>query len=276
MKVLADFLDSCFELPVGNAFGFFIENYTDLLSSVRVEDNKQFLVDYIRKAKDNDRILTIASGITKCREFCEEKVKNVSSAKKDTKLQHFCSMLQRLSYLIESTLNEQEAGADDVHQDMANISVVLDSYRKKIVELKEEMQTLSRDVHEQSNIFDSKVFQLLINTVSVLGIFVAVAFAGFGGTTILSSVNINLSTDLLRGVFSLCLISFLIYNMIFLLIYFIFVILRNFYTNQKMVPYRFISPKTSIVFKPLLAIDLVLLIVTVILFYYVVKFTGIK
>lgn len=144
--------------------------------------------------------------------------------------------------------------------------------------MQEKIETVSNNIHEQNGIFDSKVFQLLINTIAILGIFVAIAFAGFGGTSFLTNITIDLSDDFFGSVFYLFLVALFVYNILLLLLYFVFVILRNFYTNNNLWSLKFMQRLTSSklsmwkMFQPLFIVDIILFAITIALFFVVLFF----
>lgn len=93
-----------------------------------------------------------------------------------------------------------------------------------------DIQRISDDLKDQIQIFDSKVFQVLLNTVTLLGIFVAIAFTGFGSITIFTNIDIDTwmkNTEIfIRNTFVLMLTSFLAYNLLLLLVYFVYKLSR--------------------------------------------------
>lgn len=276
MSAYLDFVKNCANPPIGIDFAFFVENAIKDLYAVSFEKEKKELVKFLTLANENETINTVAIGLQKCKEYCEAKKKKVSRAETDDNLLTFELLLKNTIKTLESVLNKSLPSSDENKTSPTDFQAVFDSYDKKIEELQNKLESVSGSVHEQYNLFDSKVFQLLVNTVSILGIFVAIAFAGFGGMSLLSNITIDMTNNFYSSVFTLFLIALFVYNMLLLLIYFIFVILRTF-GNGNRFPFRFVNNRVAKAnftelrawqtFKPLFIVDIVLFIMTVILFF---------
>lgn len=267
MNTPIEFLQKCLDLPTGNDFSFFIDNAILGLSSVNISKEHDRICKFLELANQDGSISTIAVGIRKCLEYCIQKKEKVQTAKSDPSLSSFINLLGEFAKDIEIVLKRPDEDAQNATE-LGNIKTILDSYDGKLKEMQKQLSSVSDDLKEQSHAVDSKVFQLLVNTIAILGIFVAIAFAGFGGTSIISSINIDLAADLNTGVFSIFLVALLIYNLLFLLVYFIYAILKNFYQSSRF-PRRFML-NNEIRFWPFWAIDGVLFVITI-FFYIMVK-----
>lgn len=274
MSAYLDFVKKCAEPPVGNDFGFFVDNAIATLSSTSFDKEKKELVKFLETANENETINTIAIGLQKCKEYCEAKKAKVFGAENNRELLDFISLLEKTIETLKNVINHSLSNSEENKTALSDVKAIFDSYDKKIEELQNKLESVSDNVHEQYNLFDSKVFQLLVNTVAILGIFVAIAFAGFGGMSLLSNVTIDITNNFYSSVFTLFLIALFVYNMLLLLIYFIFVILRTFGNSNRMFMRIINNNKINIselrawqTFKPLFIVDIVLFIMTVILFF---------
>lgn len=274
MSAYLDFVKKCAEPPVGNDFGFFVDNAIATLSSTSFDKEKKELVKFLETANENETINTIAIGLQKCKEYCEAKKIKVFGAENNRELLDFISLLEKTIETLKNVVNHSLSNSEENKTALSDVKAIFDSYDKKIEELQNKLESVSDNVHEQYNLFDSKVFQLLVNTVAILGIFVAIAFAGFGGMSLLSNVTIDITNNFYSSVFTLFLIALFVYNMLLLLIYFIFVILRTFGNSNRMFMRIINNNKINIselrawqTFKPLFIVDIVLFIMTVILFF---------
>lgn len=117
---------------------------------------------------------------------------------------------------------ETEGKQDDSDVDWKTIA---ESYEKKIAELKDKIFATEKKLEEINNKFDSKTFSILMNTVSILAIFVAIAFAGFGSFSLISTISLNPTDPILMNMLYLFLIGFFVYNLILIFVYFIFAII---------------------------------------------------
>lgn len=141
----------------------------------------------------------------------------------------------------------------------ANIATYFVSYDGKIAELKEALGKLDEKIAAQSNILNDKLFSLILNTIAILGIFVAIAFAGFSAVSIFSELNIETTrNNLFANTFYIFLVSLLIYNLLFLLLYFIFRIVQKVSDTEK---------KFRCEMKWFLIIDSIIFALTVALFF---------
>ena len=111
-----------------------------------------------------------------------------------------------------------------------SVSTAIEQHDDKLAEINNKITQLDDKVDNANKTIDNKFFNLLINTVSILGIFVAIAFAGISVTSIFPTIDINtalLSEEyLLKTIFYLLLVALLCYNLLLLLIYLIFKLSR--------------------------------------------------
>lgn len=63
MSKIVEFVQNCVELPLGDDFGFFIENSINNLSAANFKKEEKELKEYLEKVNKNGSIGTIAVGI---------------------------------------------------------------------------------------------------------------------------------------------------------------------------------------------------------------------
>ena len=153
--------------------------------------------------------------------------------------------------------------------------------RKNVAELKAKIDDLYSRLEAANNLMENKTFALLVNTVSILGIFVAIAYTGFGVVSIFSSIDLGVSikctTAFLKNIFFLLLTALLSYNLLLLLVYFIFKLSRPISfantigssINNKNVDQP--GFKEAVNLCPFLVVDAVLLVITGVFFYFSIK-----
>ncbi len=164
--------------------------------------------------------------------------------------------------------NILKKGSNDVEPDY---KTVLQSYENKIKELKQQLESVVSTVENRTNNIDTKLFSVIINTVAILGIFVAIAIAGFGTVSIASNVIIDLSGNILKSTFFVVLIGLVVYNFILLLMYFIMEIVNK--NLPKFSNPRFYNHSNSL--RPnhivnwwLIVFDLLLMVISITLFVF--------
>lgn len=266
MSQVSDFLQKCMNLPTGNHFFFFIEESVAKLKGVNFETEQKEVTHFLRQTDKAGGLNQIASGLMKCIEFCQQRKENSSEASSNADYMAFGQLLLHLWNLVDFVGKSQED--DDEHQDFSDLTgmrTALESYDAKIKEFQSKLLKVDASIEKQTERIDDRTFQLLVNTVSILGIFVAIAIAGFGGISIVN--NINLSEDFIRGVFAVFLVATFAYNLLFMLLYFIVAILRGFGQKEQ-------REEDRIKLRPFVIIDLVLLFVTVALFVAKLLLTG--
>jgi hypothetical protein len=171
-----------------------------------------------------------------CRIYCNEQRNNKENADALEYLEKLDDVIYALSQLsaVYQEVNQERKEEKDCN---SNASDAISQQRDVLKELTKNVRGLKKDVNKaQSDIksakesLDNKFFSLLINTVAILGIFVAIAFTGFGTMSIFSQLDLQMAIEsreaLIKHVFFLLLIAFLVYNLLLLLIYFIFKLSR--------------------------------------------------
>lgn len=216
----------------------FINNFSD-------EYNKEKIRTFIENISE-EKFTSFGNKLGLCRIHCLEELKKTDNEKEAEYLQSLRTvekMLFDLSSIYQNVASKkkEEKETKEVPKNVTdalkqNIAVVNEAVTK-VGQFREELKIAKKDIEKANDqieaskkTIDDKVFSLLINTVAILGIFVAIAFAGFGVTSIFSNINFTqacMSYDkLVKAVFFLITTALLSYNLLLLLVYFIFKLSR--------------------------------------------------
>lgn len=99
-----------------------------------------------------------------------------------------------------------------------------------------EINSLKGQINSTKDAFEDRSLSILTNNISILGIFVAIAFAGFGVMSIFPEISISYAMEsrlaLIKTTFFLILTALLVYNLLLLLCYFIFKLTQAFGIKQ--------------------------------------------
>jgi len=109
---------------------------------------------------------------------------------------------------------------------------------------------------------------MIINNISILGIFVAIVFAGFSSISIFSEIAFDFVNSYAKSLFLVFLIVFFVYNLLVMLFYFIYKVNC---LNRKKEDGN--ETKFGTFFKPFFVFDYILLGITVLLFIASLIFT---
>lgn len=189
------------------------------------EDDKE------RVRKRLKRLGNEASGsfemkMERCLNICKAQKKKLSS--KDESL--YAKKVRKLYTLlrgIETVFHEVQEKRSTKNSNSETTREQNDEYIK---EIRVKLVELNNAVADANKLIDDKIFAMLINTVTILGIFVAIAFTGFSVTTLFSNIDFGQAVisqgNFIKSVFFLILVSWLSYNLLLLLIYFIYKLSR--------------------------------------------------
>ena len=207
-----------------------------------------------------------------CKSFClDETNKDANKQDQDylNKLQSTAKLLNCVSQLYHENNSARRAAKAGTNESAAlsqqkdvlrEINRDIRSFKKDIDDSKAEMKRISES-------FNDKIFSVLINTVSLLGIFVTLAFAGFGIATIFSNINfeeaIKSEEAFVKNIFFVLMTSWLSYNLLLLLVYFIFKLSRPLSLFAKENEQQTLSFSQLFNLKPFLWIDGILALLTV-------------
>lgn len=243
----------------------FINNHAD---QCKETDAKTF-VDQLQ----DDRFTDFGNKLGYCRNYCRDELKNDDNKEEETylvKLKKVSSLLELLSKVYQDVINLRKAAMVNANETAALSQQrgVLSELNEKIKSLKTEYDSIKTEIGNLTDSFNDKIFSVMINTVAILGIFVTIAFAGFGVATIFS--NIDLKTALsseeafVKNVFYTLLTTCLSYNLLLLLIYFIFKISRPIFAATKDNRTDANSISQSVNIKSFIWIDIFLCMITII------------
>ena len=202
------------------------------------KDEIRFFIDNISEEK----FTSFGNKLGFCRNHCIEELKKSDNETEPDYLQRLRKvekLLFELSTIYQNIVtNRKEAketsGVEDaIHQNAAvlkEVNAKVTQFRKDLKNAKKDIEKANNLIDESTKNIDNKIFSLLINTVAILGIFVAIAFAGFGITSIFSNIGcvqmLSSREDLIKSVFFLHLAAVLSYNLLLLLVYFIYKLSR--------------------------------------------------
>lgn len=141
-------------------------------------------IEYLKK-KDSQAYSKVISDVTKVTEFIDQQV---------------------YSFL------------EDISDETAN-DTVPQSYENAVEKLKRDVVSLKREVREHEQEVKNNTTSIIITNVEILGIFVAIAFALFGIFNVISSTASIIEADIYRIIFVASLLSFILFNLVFLLLY---------------------------------------------------------
>lgn len=264
-----------------------ISDFPTLVEYVLDEYEKPEKLDEIRnkiKNIEENKITEIGNKVSFCIDACDKKLGSFSDSSTEPlheKAKSFRDLLEQISQIIKecgmssNKGNETQADADATAVDQNKAAI--QELSTKVTSVQKQLENA---VEKANDRIDSKIFSLLINTVAILGIFVAIAFSGFGVLSIISSLDVNTMmssrSGFIKSVFFMLLIGFLSYNLLILLMYFLFKLSRPILLNQS---YNLKSDKNEnrnvddekrfrqlIRLKPFLIIDGVLFALTVAMF----------
>ncbi len=267
-----------------------LENVYIFINNFSGEYSKEEICDFIEDLSE-DNFTSFGNKLGLCRVHCLEELKKTDNESEAEYLQKLRTVEKTLSELstiyqnvaakIKEERNAKEAEAlsknvtDAIKQNLAVIDEArtkIEDFRKDLKTAKEDIEKANNQIEDSQNTIDEKIFSLLINTVAILGIFVAIAFAGLGITSLFSDLDFATAfaskENFIRTVFFLFLVALLSYNLLLLLIYFIYKLSRPIFmgtveTTDNGNSQRF---KDSIELKPFYVVDGILFAVIIALF----------
>lgn len=249
-----NFIKECMNLSTdGTQFGFWIDNCQFKLK----DEEATGVVEQIDSA---DLTMTMA-GIKKCLAYITEKEKQVKSSANDINFKKFKQNLELIDSELQKALKKTMANTN------ADPSTLFESYSRKFEDFTKQLDDLRNTVGNQTNNTDSKLFSTIINMIAILGIFVAISFAGFGSVSLASKIEINMAEEMLKSTFYILILGLLIYNFLLLLIYFILkIVYANLPSNNNknytiLHPLRFDFSYRPVINKFLIIIDIMLFLI---------------
>lgn len=218
-----------------------LETIYAFINNLSEEYNKDEIKFFIENISE-DKFTSFGNKLGFCRNHCIEELKKSDNEKETGYLQSLRKvekLLFELSTVYQDVVTKRKETKETssavyvIRQNAAVLNEVnakVAQFRQDLKEAKKDIKKANDSIDASTRNIDNKIFSLLINTVAILGIFVAIAFTGFGVASIIS--NIDLKTALMseeafvKNVFFLLLVSSLLYNLLLLLVYFIFKLSR--------------------------------------------------
>lgn len=242
------------------------------------EDDLDKLNDIIEAITD-DGFTSFGQNLGFCKNYCIEELKkdaNKDDKKYSEKLTLIKNLLDQLSKIYQN-INEKRQLEKSQNNDYTidQNKDVLREVKRQTQELKADIDKANRDIKKANESLDNKMFTLLLNTVAILGIFVAIAFAGFGITSLFSNIDFEQAfesqSNLVKTVFFLLMMATLSYNLLLMLVYFIYKLSRPLFTRGYITDTddkpqdRFM---VTVKLPTFIVIDAILFIVTILLFIW--------
>lgn len=199
----------------------FVSQYSDEPKAKLSNDVRLFF-----ESVAEEKFSEMRTKLNDCMTECGEELKNVRLLE-DTdyfiKVKKVKDLLQYIDSIYKNVAQKK-------YQKPYNISSTVEQHESNLDEIKGRINDLNSDIKTANKLIDDKIFTLLINTVAILGIFVAIAFTGLGTMSIFSNIDLKTaigSTEaFIKNVFFILLVSTMVYNLLILLVYFIFKLSR--------------------------------------------------
>lgn len=252
---------------------------SEFINTHSSESPKEELKNFINGLIDNE-FTSFGNKLGYCRNYCIEENKKEENKDEENYLTKIGEILDLLAIISEvyQEINTQREESKKISNEVAAISQQKDVLREinnKIKEFRSEIDLAKQEIKNANDSFNDRVFSLLTNTVAILGIFVTIAFAGLGVTSIFSNLDFTQAfssrENLIKSVFFLFLTAMLSYNLLLLLVYFIYklshpvvVTLDSDETEKRLSP----NFSQTIDLTPFLWIDGIILILTIALFIW--------
>lgn len=243
-------LDFAKKLNSINEKGKILEVIYTFINNVPEQYNKDDIRFFIENISE-DNFTSFGNKLGLCRSHCIEELKK-SDNEKETEYLQSLRKVEKLLFEFSSiyqdvvTKKKEAKETSGVGYAVAQNAAVLKEVNAKVSQFRQDLKEAKKDIKKANDSIDAstknidnKIFSLLINTVAILGIFVAIAFTGFGVASIIS--NIDLATALtseeafVKNIFFLLLVSVLLYNLLLLLVYFIFKLSRPLFKPKPLV-----------------------------------------
>lgn len=220
-----------------------IDNFYTLVECAIDEYEHPENLDEIRnkiQKINQDKITDFGDKVGLCSYVCGTKLEALDASSTERlyeKTKNFRIFLDQIAEITQERCNafsksDEEPSDVDTLENKLN-DVAFQELLNNVIDVRNQ---LNLAVEKANDRIDSKIFSLLINTVAVLGIFVAIAFSGFGVLSIISSLDVETMTSsssgFIKSVFFMLFIGFLSYNLLILLVYFIFKLSRPILLNR--------------------------------------------
>lgn len=238
--------------------------------------------DEIWSDKDGTRFTSILSKLEACIQHCVSKEKDVDVLQNGPyadALNKAKQIFEELRKIYDNVAQGHQKEKNKKHINQESIESAIAQHEESLKEIKDKIKELNGTVHEANKFIDDKIFTLLLNTVAILGIFVAIAFAGFGVVSIFSSIDLKVSlistNAFFKNIFFLLLVALLSYNLLLLLVYFIYKLSRPIFPFAHSLKDDAVDEqskeqigfKSAINLGPFLIIDIAIAVLVVVFFF---------
>lgn len=262
MIAFFDELKRCTLNTEGSDYALFVERWLAELKDIQM--NEDVINNYLSKEVDKGDdfqgfVADISDKITGFTNFLR-KISTTVQNQRESALSLY-NELENIKKIIVKFNKTQHENREKPTLDVSDVSVLLESYDNKINELNVKLNKTEEIINDLNSKVDDRTFNILISTVTILAIFVAVAFAGFGSFSILSTIQLDPKEHILKNTYYLLLVGFFVYNTILLSIHFMFAILNSESLKAKSLFFKKGSKKMS--FFEVIDIVLIILIVLV-------------
>lgn len=274
---------------INSAITGFIDNHENVLNEEELEEKLRDFIVHIPETS----YTAFGSWLEYCRTYCQTEQaseEQENTANSDTnylqKILETLKLLNKVSTVYHQITIERKKNESKT-ESSADVNANLAQHRDVSKEILEDLRTQRADIErtkEEIKIInaaiDSKINDLLINTVAILGIFVAIAFVGIGVTSLFSSIDLKTALQseeaFVKNITYLLLVASFSYNLLLLLVYFLFKLsrpLRSYVesngkkeSEEKEVSEEFSSARFTqhIKLRPFIIIDIVLCSLTII------------
>ncbi len=226
---VTEFIKSLSDAPFDDAFTVTVfRSFVSELSNSDINEQEiNAFLDTLKEQKWSE----LDTKLDRCLQECNAELKKAEALANQSyqeKLKIAEKIINDLSQYVTKKFAKRKKPYDSV-------STAIEQHDDKLAEINNKITQLDDKVDSANKTIDNKFFNLLINTVSILGIFVAIAFAGISVTSIFPTIDINtalLSEEyLLKTIFYLLLVALLCYNLLLLLIYLIFKLSRPLFVS---------------------------------------------
>ena len=194
-------------------------------------------------------------------------------------IDNFANNIKTIITIVRQSLKNKQNKAELSQNETFEKSVdgKVKEIQGKFAEFDTKFNDLNNKINEKMYDFykdlNSSHFSLIVNNVSILGIFVAIVFAGYSTINLFENVCIDFSENFLISIFSIMLLSTLTYNLLIVLFYFIHKINRinRIIKKKDNVSIGESIPEFKETYKPFLIIDYILIAITILLGYFSYK-----
>ncbi len=223
------------------------------------------------KSFQEEEFASFGTKLGRCFSECKEERKNLASMDDSA----YTENIEKVEKLLESlvAIYYEVAKSNTIKRDSTETAI--SQHDEYLQEVKGKLKTLNDAVDNANQLIDDKIFTLLINTVAILGIFVAIAFAGFGVTSIFSNIDLSIAfssrANLIKAVFFMFFVALLSYNLLLLLVYFIYKLSRPLIIKINKDSNGKVSQETfwkSINLTPFIWTDIIMSLLTIGLFFW--------